>query len=85
MNLSLKQLATYVSLLAIGSGAGVLGSQYFLPHQQVELNPADVPAVLQPSPKPASQTAALAPYELNNGSSSANFIATAVERVGPAV
>ena len=85
MNLSLKQLATYVSLLAIGSGAGVLGSQYFLPHQQVELNPADVPTVLQPSPKPASQTAALAPYELNNGSSSANFIATAVERVGPAV
>ncbi|MBD2073718.1 trypsin-like peptidase domain-containing protein [Phormidium sp. FACHB-592] len=85
MNLSLKQLATYVSLLAIGSGVGVLGSQYFLPHKQVELSPADVPAVLQPSPKQASQTAALAPYEPNNKSSSANFIATAVERVGPAV
>ncbi|HEY9883858.1 MAG TPA: HhoA/HhoB/HtrA family serine endopeptidase [Thermosynechococcaceae cyanobacterium] len=86
MNLSLKQLATYVSLLAIGSGAGVLGSQYFLPRQQVELNTADVPTMLKPSPqKPASQTAAFAPYALTAGSGNANFIATAVERVGPAV
>jgi S1-C subfamily serine protease len=86
MNLSLKQLATYVSLLAIGSGAGVLASQYFLPPKQVERNSADVPAVLKPSSKQsANQIAALAPYEPNNGSSSANFIATAVERVGPTV
>ena len=86
MNLSLKQLATYVSLLAIGSGAGVLGSQYFLPRQQVELNTTDVPTMLKPSPqKPASQTAAFAPYALTAGSGNANFIATAVERVGPAV
>jgi S1-C subfamily serine protease len=86
MNLSLKQLATYVSLLAIGSSAGVLGSQYFLPRQQVELNTADVPTMLKPSPqKPASQTAAFAPYALTAGSGNANFIATAVERVGPAV
>ena len=86
MNLSLKQLATYVSLLAIGSGAGVLGGQYFLPRQQVELNTADVPTMLKPSPqKPASQTAAFAPYALTAGSGNANFIATAVERVGPAV
>ena len=86
MNLSLKQLATYVSLLAIGSGAGILGSQYFLPRQQVEINTADVPTMLKPSPqKPASQTAAFAPYALTAGSGNANFIATAVERVGPAV
>ncbi len=86
MNLSLKQLATYVSLLAIGSGAGVLGSQYFLPRQQVERNTADVPTMLKPSPqKSASQTAAFAPYALTAGSGNANFIATAVERVGPAV
>ncbi|HEY9895925.1 MAG TPA: HhoA/HhoB/HtrA family serine endopeptidase [Candidatus Sericytochromatia bacterium] len=86
MNLSLKQVATYVSLLAIGSGAGILGSQYFLPRQQVEINTADVPTMLKPSPqKPASQTAAFAPYALTAGSGNANFIATAVERVGPAV
>jgi len=86
MNLSLKQLATYVSLLAIGSGAGILGSQYFLPRQQVEINTADVPTMLKPSPqKPASQTTVFAPYALTAGSGNANFIATAVERVGPAV
>ncbi|XHX80463.1 MAG: HhoA/HhoB/HtrA family serine endopeptidase [Stenomitos frigidus ULC029] len=86
MNLSLKQLATYVSLLAIGSGAGVLGSQYFLPRQQVERNTADIPTRLKPSPqKSANQTTAFAPYALTAGSGNANFIATAVERVGPAV
>lgn len=85
MNLSLKQLATYVSLLAIGSGAGVVGSQ-FLPRQQVEPTPADVPTVLKPSlQQSASQAAALAPYEPNSTSGSSSFIATAVKRVGPAV
>ncbi|MBW4691378.1 MAG: trypsin-like peptidase domain-containing protein [Lyngbya sp. HA4199-MV5] len=86
MNLSLKQLATYVSLLAIGSGTGIVGSYYFLPHERVKSNSADMPSVLKPVPsKPTSQTAVLAPNSLIREPNGANFIATAVERIGPAV
>ncbi|XGV98873.1 MAG: HhoA/HhoB/HtrA family serine endopeptidase [Leptolyngbya sp. BL-A-14] len=86
MNLSLKQLATYVSLLAIGSGAGVIGGQYFLPRERVSSSSTDMPTVLKPLPsKSASQTTALAPDAANSGPNGSNFIATAVERVGPAV
>ena len=31
MNISLKQLTVYLSLVAIGGGAGLLGSRYLLP------------------------------------------------------
>ncbi|MBW4583092.1 MAG: trypsin-like peptidase domain-containing protein [Tildeniella nuda ZEHNDER 1965/U140] len=86
MNLSLKQLATYVSLLAIGSGAGILGGQYFLPHERLSSNSADMPTVLKTLPsKPTSPTVAAAPYAASSGSGGFNFIATAVERIGPAV
>jgi S1-C subfamily serine protease len=85
MNLSLKQLATYVSLLAIGSGAGIIGGQYLLPHAPIRSDSADMPTVKALPSKPASQTTALAPDVSNSGSSGANFIATAVERIGPAV
>ncbi len=85
MNLSLKQLATYASLLAIGSGTGIIGSYYFLPHERIKSNSADMPTVLKPVPsQSANQTAALAPNDLVR-SGGANFIATAVERIGPAV
>ena len=85
MNLSLKQLATYVSLLAIGSGAGIIGGQYLLPHEQSRSNSADMPTVKTLPSKPASQTTALVPDASSSGLNGANFIATAVERIGPAV
>lgn len=86
MNLSLKQLATYVSLLAIGSGGGIIGSYYFLPHERASSRSTDAPTALKLLPsKPASQTSALAPDDAMREPSNSNFIATAVERVGPAV
>ena len=85
MNLSLKQLATYVSLLAIGSGAGIIGGQYLLPHERLRSNSTDVPTVKALPSKPASQVTALVPDALNSKTGGANFISTAVERIGPAV
>ncbi|MCL6435826.1 MAG: trypsin-like peptidase domain-containing protein [Leptolyngbyaceae cyanobacterium HOT.MB2.61] len=79
MNLSFKQLATYVALLAVGGGAGVLGSQYFLSEQR-GANYSNIPTVLKPSSNTGEQTTATA-FEPSNS----NFIAAAVERVGPAV
>ncbi len=82
MNLSLKQLATYVSLLAIGSGAGVLGSQYFLRYERDNPSPPETSVLVKPLPsKPATPSMAAAIDEPNG----TNFIAVAVERVGPAV
>ncbi|HEY9667946.1 MAG TPA: HhoA/HhoB/HtrA family serine endopeptidase [Coleofasciculaceae cyanobacterium] len=76
MSLSLKQLTLYLTLLGLGGGAGVLGSRYLMAEQQVASPPESVPAVLQPLPRqPLGR-----PPEAN-----LNFIANAVERVGPAV
>jgi len=76
MSLSLKQLTVYLTLLGLGGGAGVLGSRYLMADQQVATAPEAVPAVLQPlSTQPSSR-----PPEAN-----LNFIAEAVDRVGPAV
>lgn len=76
MSLSLKQLTLYLTLLGIGGGAGVLGSRYLMAEQQVASSPEAVPAVLQPLPPRSSSP----PPDAN-----VNFIAQAVERVGPAV
>lgn len=75
MSLSLKQLTLYLTLLGLGSGAGVLGSRYLMAQPQAAA-PEAVPIVLpsassQPSGRPLN--------------SNLNFIAQAVERVGPAV
>ncbi|MGB7444142.1 MAG: HhoA/HhoB/HtrA family serine endopeptidase [Coleofasciculaceae cyanobacterium] len=76
MSLSLKQLTVYLTLLGLGSGAGVLGSRYLMEEQQVKGLPEVVPAVSQPlSPQPVRR-----PHREN-----INFIADAVERVGPTV
>lgn len=76
MSLSLKQLTLYLTLLGLGGGAGVLGSRYLMEEQQVARPPEAVPAVLQPlQPRSLGR-----PPEAN-----LNFIADAVERVGPAV
>lgn len=76
MSLSLKQLTVYLTLLGLGGGAGVLGSRYLMAEQQVASQPEAVPAVLRP----------LTPQQPNHPpEENLNFIAEAVERVGPAV
>lgn len=76
MSLSLKQLTVYLTLLGLGGGAGVLGSRYLMAEQQVAQPRESVPAVFQRLPTQPSNR----PPEAN-----LNFIAEAVERVGPAV
>jgi Do/DeqQ family serine protease len=80
MNLSLKQLAIYTSLLAIGSGAGVLGSQYLLKSQRPSEDLSTFPTVIQPLSSSTNQSTAAASKPNNS-----NFIAVAVEKIGPAV
>ncbi len=80
MSLSLKQIATGASLLVIGSGVGVLGSQTLLNPQAGKSSPvAESAAPVQPLANQTTQT--VAPPSLNSD----NFIANAVEKVGPAV
>lgn len=74
MSLSAKQLGVYLSLLVIGGGAGVVGSRYLESPPQTRENSA-IPAALQPFPRSPT------PVPANN----INFIAQAVEQVGPAV
>jgi len=81
MNLSLKQLAIYTSLLAIGGGAGMLGSQLLLHPGRTKVSYPDGSALLRPLSRSADPSAATATSEPDN----ANFIAIAAERVGPAV
>ncbi len=82
MKLSLKQLSVYLFLLVFGCGAGVFGSRYLLLK-----NPSfqQLKNVTMASP-PES----VVPNSSNGGSGSTggdnvNFIATAVQKVGPAV
>jgi S1-C subfamily serine protease len=77
MSLSLKQLTVYLTLLGLGGGAGILGSRYLMAQQQLASQPEVVPAVMQPRiiPQPPRQTSR----------ENLNFIAEAVEQVGPAV
>ncbi len=79
MKLSFKQLATYVSLLIVGGGVGMIGSQYLVNQSQEKLNTSE-PSVLV-KPMINSNKLLAKPTE----SASSNFIAVAVERVGPAV
>ncbi|MBD2204478.1 trypsin-like peptidase domain-containing protein [Calothrix sp. FACHB-1219] len=82
MKLSLKQLAVYISLLLIGGGAGLLGSRYFLPKRYSFQELRNVTAALPP------ETAAPSPVTGSidaTGGDNVNFIATAVQKVGPAV
>lgn len=80
MSLSFKQLATSVSLLAMGAGTGILASQYWLkPEPTRPIEPDSAPVVQ--SLKMDSVPAARSPLQAQNS----NFIAAAVERVGPAV
>jgi S1-C subfamily serine protease len=82
MNLSLKQLSIYLSLLTIGTGAGVFGSRYLVPHNPYFQELRNVTA-----PLPSES---VVPHRLGRpmgttGGDNLNFIATAVQKVGPAV
>ena len=82
MKLSLKQLAVYVFLLVIGGGAGLFGSHYLSPQnrsfQQLKnVTMSSPPESVVPN-SPNGATGA-------TGGNSVNFIATAVQKVGPAV
>ena len=80
MNLSLKQLAFSLSLLSIGCGTGWLGHRYFQTQSRFVISPA-VPVVRQiPSQAPPQIQERRVIVR-----SSSNFIAEAVEKVGPAV
>ncbi|MBD2531176.1 trypsin-like peptidase domain-containing protein [Nostoc flagelliforme FACHB-838] len=82
MKLSLKQLAVYVFLLVIGGGAGLLGSRYLLPQNRSFQQLKNVTMALPPeSVVPNSSNGTIGA----NGGDNVNFIATAVQKVGPAV
>ncbi|MBD2353819.1 trypsin-like peptidase domain-containing protein [Tolypothrix sp. FACHB-123] len=82
MKLSVKQLAVYISLLLIGGGAGLLGSRYFLPKRYSFQELKNVTAALPPeSVAPSPVTGSIGA----TGGDNVNFIATAVQKVGPAV
>jgi S1-C subfamily serine protease len=80
MGLSLKQLSLYAAFLAIGGSAGWAGG-YYLNSENRGDRPEIVPAALEsPVPQEIPQPAVRI-IERNNP----NFIADAVEQVGPAV
>jgi hypothetical protein len=82
MKLSVKKLAVYLSLLAIGGGAGLLGGRFILPQSRPFQDLKAVTVGLPPqtvAPNPVG--GAIAP----TGGDNVNFIATAVQKTGPAV
>ncbi|MDZ8235895.1 MAG: HhoA/HhoB/HtrA family serine endopeptidase [Nostoc sp. ChiQUE01a] len=82
MKLSLKQLAVYLFLLVIGGGAGLFGSRYLMPQNPSFQQLKNVTIALPPeSVVPNSHNGAIGVP----GGDNVNFIATAVQKVGPAV
>ncbi|GAB1540182.1 HhoA/HhoB/HtrA family serine endopeptidase [Scytonema sp. NUACC21] len=82
MKLSLKQLAIYLSLLSIGSTAGLLGSLYIPSQNRLFRELKNVTVSLPPEnavPNPIGGQ-----IGLPNGDN-VNFIASAVQKTGPAV
>ncbi|MCX5964448.1 MAG: trypsin-like peptidase domain-containing protein [Cyanobacteria bacterium] len=71
MGLTLKQLALGTSLLAIGSGAGLIATHYVSKSGSESLAPPLIRSAIQTSDSPTTPPP--------------NFIAAVVERVGPAV
>ena len=71
MSLSLKQLGVYFGLLTLGGGAGIAGSLYLIEQQAAE---PQVVSARSPIPLPYAAS-----------SNRRNFIAQAVQKVGPAV
>ncbi|AUB42827.1 Periplasmic serine protease, S1-C subfamily, containing C-terminal PDZ domain [Nostoc flagelliforme CCNUN1] len=82
MKLSLKQLAVYVFLLAFGCGAGLFGSRYLLLKNSSFQQLKNVTMASPPeSVVPNSSNGVIGA----TGGDNVNFIATAVQKVGPAV
>jgi len=82
MKLSLKQLAIYGFLLVIGGGAGLFGSRYLLPRN---LSFQQLRNVTMASPPESIVTNSPNGAIGATGGDNVNFIATAVQKVGPAV
>ncbi len=81
MKLSVKQLAVSLSLVAIGGGAGLLGSR-FLPQSRSYNQFKNVTVALPPETdinRPVDTSTA------GNGGGEMNFIASAVQKTGSAV
>jgi S1-C subfamily serine protease len=82
MKLSLKQLGVYVFLLIFGCGAGLFGSRYLLLQNSSFQQLRNVTMASPPeSVVPNSPNGAIGA----TGGDNVNFIATAVQKVGPAV
>jgi len=73
--MKIKQIFIYISLLTLGSGAGFLSHAYFSKSEQVVRQPQLIPATNRTYSPPA---AIAEPEDLN-------FVAKAVQKVGPAV
>ena len=81
MSLTFKQLTLYLTLLSIGGGVGVLGGRYFQAENRFLETSSVIPLVQQPRPAQANSAPRIGGIPLNND----NFIAEAVQQVGPAV
>jgi S1-C subfamily serine protease len=79
MSRSIKQLSVYLGVLAVGVGAGIWGSSYLL-SQHLEKTQEQPPLV--PS---ASNNRPLPILPSTSSGSNLNFIAKAVQKVGPSV
>lgn len=73
--MKIKQIFIYTSLLTLGSGAGFLSHAYFSKSEQIVVQPQLIPAANRTYSPPA---AIADPEDLN-------FVAKAVQKVGPAV
>ncbi|QHG15929.1 MULTISPECIES: HhoA/HhoB/HtrA family serine endopeptidase [unclassified Nostoc] len=82
MKLSLKQLGVYLFLVVFGCGAGLFGSRYLLLQNSSFQQLRNVTMASPPeSVMPNSPSGAIGA----TGGDNVNFIATAVQKVGPAV
>ncbi|MBD2244282.1 HhoA/HhoB/HtrA family serine endopeptidase [Nostoc sp. FACHB-888] len=82
MKLSLKQLSVYLFLLVFGCGAGIFGSRYLLLKNPSFQQLKNVTMASPPeSVVPNSSNGGIG----STGGDNVNFIATAVQKVGPAV
>ena len=82
MNISLKQLTVYSSLVAIGSAVGLLAGHYLLPAHRSLPELRNVKVSLAPQTEPPIPVRV--PVKTSRGGRQ-NFIASAVMQTGPAV
>jgi S1-C subfamily serine protease len=82
MKFSRKQLAVYLFLVAIGGGTGLFVSRYLFPQHRSFRELTNVTAALPPETVYPSSASGLAN---NPDGNNVNFIAMAVQKVGPSV